>query len=135
MTQIYQKKPLLSLFLAAILFLATNSYVFGASVSGSYRSVSNNSVVFDIKVGRPAPSSLIIQHFHPAALRITAASPSASKINARSGVAKWFLKNPQTGRHTFSINFSGTPSAAALRVVVRYKDPSTGTFQEISITP
>jgi hypothetical protein len=128
---------LLSVSLTAALFISLllPANVFSASVAAQYQSIENGAVVFVISVGSPAPSSLIIQHYHPSDIAVTGTSPAASKINVKAGFAKWFFKNPQPGSYSFSLNLARTVPPESVRLVLRYKDPGSGALQEVVAQP
>ncbi|MEE4240140.1 MAG: hypothetical protein V2I36_01645 [Desulfopila sp.] len=104
-------------------------------VRAVYQSVANSKAVFLVEVGNPAPASLIIQHFHPQESRLIGTSPRADKIDDQSGNAKWFLKNVKAGIYPFSLSFNRKVAPETLRLIIRYREPQTGSFQEIVMRP
>lgn len=144
MRTLNHEKPMINTSKSHTLFLFTTitalliyftSHADAATVTGAYKSVTSNNTVFSITVGTPAPSSLIIQNHHTPGVKASATQPSASKVNYREGTAKWFLKNTRPGNYTFSITFAGPVSLSDTYLILRYRDPATGNFQETRIRP
>jgi len=130
------KSHTLFLFSAIVsILICYSSHADAASVTGTYKSVTSKNAVFSITIGNPAPSSLIIQNHHTPGVKASASSPSASKVNYKEGTAKWLLKNTRPGNYTFSITFAGSVIPSDTHLILRYRDPATGSFQETHIRP
>lgn len=121
-------------FLFCFLLLPSQGHT-GETVSAKYTSISKNKVVLTINIGKPAPSNLIVQHFHPTNSKLTNSSPRASKVNVKKGFAKWFLKNVRSGSMSFSLVFNNAVSKNSIRTIIRYRDPVAGNFIETEVHP
>lgn len=95
-----------------------------------YQSVSQNKVVFTVKVSSPAPSTLIVQHYHAAGNNLVAASPRPQQIDNRRGYSKWLLKNVRPGVYPFSLTFRKKVQPDDIQLILRYRDPKGGVFFE-----
>lgn len=132
----FSPKPTLltTLILFTILLgLSLPSGAFGSSVNGRYLKGSGKTVVLEISVGKPAPSSVIVEQLFNPQNKITNVSPQAKKVGG-NGQVKWLVKKPRPGKQKFTINLSG-PLKGSVRGVIRFKDPSTGKFVEKSVRP
>ncbi len=96
----------------------------------SYQNVSENKVVFAVEVSSPAPTTLIVQHYHAAGNDLIAASPRAQQIDNRRGYSKWLLRNVQPGVYPFSLTFRSTVHPEDIQLILRYRDPRGGGFFE-----
>ncbi len=125
------------LFWAVLFFCLTTPLSISAATPARavYQSIANNKVVFLVEVGSPAPTSLIVQHFHPSDNRLISTSPQADKVDRQSGTAKWFLKNVRSGMYPFSLSFTGEIDPGSIQLILRYRDPQTRSFQEIVVRP
>jgi len=121
---------------ALLLFLLQAPAVAAAPpVSAGYQSVSGNTVVFVVEIGSPAPSSVIIQHVHPAQRKLVGSSPRADKVYAARGVCKWLIKNSRSGIYPFRVSFDAPVSAGDISLILRYRHPSTKNFEEVTVRP
>lgn len=96
----------------------------------SYQSVSQNKVVFTVEVSSPAPTTLIVQHYHAAGNELMAASPRAQQIDNKRGYSKWLLRNVRPGVYPFSLTFRNTVQRDDIQLILRYRDPQGGGFFE-----
>lgn len=126
---------LLLLFPLLLVLAAPLQSLANGSASIEYQSVSQNKVVFMVKVKSPAPSSLIIKHFHPANNNLLTSSPRARQINNDRGYSKWLLKNVRPGVYPFSLTFAKPVNPGDLRLSLQYRSPSSGNFQEVTTRP
>lgn len=129
--------PALMPLIAVLIFTLQQTPASAAAPAASarYQSVSGNTVVFVVDVGSPAPSSLILQHIHPAQRKLVSSSPRADKIYNARGVCKWLIKNSRSGTYPFSLTFDGPVSGNDISLILRYRHPSTKTFKEITVKP
>ncbi len=118
-----------------VLLLQTTARAAAPAAAASYQSISGNSVVFVVDVGSPAPSSLILQHMHPTQRKVISSSPPADKIYNARGVCKWLIKNSRNGSYTFTLTFDAPVSGKDISLILRYRNPSTKTFKEITVKP
>lgn len=128
-----QKPLIFHLLLLTILLAMPISAVAGARAQ--YQNGSGKTITFLVEVTSPAPSSLIVQHFHPTGITIIGTSPQANKVNPGSGIAKWFLKNIQPGTYRFSLSFNKSVTQGDIRLILRYRDPASGSFKESAVSP
>ena len=119
----------LSLCVTALLPLTT----YASSVNGRYIKGSGAAIVFEVTVGKPAPASLIVEQSLSQKNKIKEASPQPQKISA-SGKVKWLVKNIKPGKKQFTIKLA-SPLQGSVKGVVRYRDPSSGKFLEMNVTP
>lgn len=105
------------------------------SAAISYQKVSQNKVVFAVEVSSPAPSSLIVQHYHSSDNNLVAASPRAQRIDNGRGYSKWLLKGVRPGVYPFSLTFSKNVRPGNIQLILRYRDPRGGRFFEKSVRP
>jgi hypothetical protein len=126
-----------TLFWAVLFFCLTTPFAASAATPARavYQSIANKKVVFLVEVGITAPSSLIVQHYHPRDNRLISTSPQADKIERQSGTAKWFLKNVSSGMYPFSLSFTEKIDPDTIQLILRYRDPQTGSFQESVVRP
>lgn len=118
-----------------LFLLHTASVAAAPPASARYQSVSGKTVVFVVEIGSPAPSSVIIQHMHPARRTLVGSSPRADKVNSARGVCKWLIKNSRSGIYPFRMTFDAPVSGKDIRLTLRYRNPSTKTFEEVSVRP
>jgi hypothetical protein len=112
-----------------LLFLVGVSYAEDPAVI-HYQNVTGNKVVFTVEVATPAPSTLIVQHYHTAGNDLVAASPRAQQIDNKRGYSKWLLRNVRPGVYPFSLTFSNAVRPGDLQLILRYRDPQGGGFFE-----
>lgn len=123
------------LYFLVSLFLAVPQSMAASNVTARYQSVKDNSVVFIVEVGSPAPANLIVSHSHPAANRLVSASPAATKINHQAGISKWLLRSVKPGVYPFSLHFKNPVQARALRLTVSHRNPASGSIKEFVVRP
>lgn len=107
---------------------------YGAGVTGRYLQSSGTTVVLELSVGKPAPSSIIVEHSFTKRNQVLSASPRPKKINSNSGQVKWLVTNIRPGKQRFSLQLAA-PLTGAVRASLRYRDPSSGQFTERNIRP
>lgn len=112
-----------------LLFLAGVSHAEDPAVI-NYQNVSGKKVVFTVEVASPAPSTLIVQHYHSAGNDLVAASPRAQQIDNKRGYSKWLLRNVRPGVYPFSLTFNKNVRPGDLQLILRYRDPQGGGFFE-----
>lgn len=100
-----------------------------------YQRISKNKVVFIVRVSSPPPSSVIVQHFHPRGNALVASSPRAQQISNNKGYAKWLLKNVRPGVYPFSLTFTENVRPGDIQLMIRYRNPRDGGFQELRTRP
>lgn len=104
-------------------------------ISARYLSAGSNRVELAVKVGHPAPTSLIIQQFFPPQSGLRNISPPPAKLQKRQGIAKWFFKNPSPGTLIIRLEFDQRISPGSLSAIIRCRQPRTGQFIEKHIRP
>jgi hypothetical protein len=92
-------------------------------VSGRYLE-KGTTVSLEIRIGRPAPASLIVIQHLPQGTEIVSADPPCRKYNAARGEARWLLRKPAPG--TLTIHLTLAQPAAAVSAELRCMDPATG---------
>lgn len=103
-------------------------------VSGSYGSAGGTNIVLNLSIKSPSPSNLIVEQYISPGNKITGTSPPAKKINAAQGKVKWLFRNIRSGSLSLSIKL-GSPLKGSARAMIRYRDPNSGQFSELTITP
>lgn len=121
--------------LMLLILLCTSHALAQDSAKIQYINASSKNVVFTVSVTAPAPGSLIIQHFHNPANRLINATPSARRIDNKSGTAKWLIPNARPGRYTFSLTFAGAVHKQSIHAALRYRTPGSGAFREQTARP
>jgi len=104
-----------------------------SSVNGRYVKASGSTVSLEISIGKPAPTSIIVEQTFSQKNKIKAAQPKPKKISG-NGNTKWLVKNIKPGKKRFTLQLA-SPLKGSIRAVIRYKDPATGKFLEKSLTP
>lgn len=104
-----------------------------ASVSGRYIKASGNTTVLQISVGKPAPTSIIVEQSFGNKNKIQSASPKPKKMRG-NGTVKWLLTKTRPGKQQFTVKLAN-PLKGSVRAILRYRDPASGQFIEKSITP
>ncbi len=129
------KSSALPVFFVVCFFLSI-SVTSGAAnlVSGSYESSGGTDIVLTLAINTPSPSNLIVEQFISPGNNITSTSPTAKKINAARGEVKWLFRNIQSGSLSLSMQL-GSPLKGSVKAMIRYRDPETGRFSELVITP
>jgi hypothetical protein len=127
------------LFFSAIFFIVACFYglfptVANASpVTGRYLSGTGPTIVLEISISKPPPSSIIVEQSMAKSNNIQSVSPNPKKLN-KNGQIKWLLTNLRPGKQRLTTQLSA-PLNGSVRGVLRYRDPGSGQFTEIIITP
>ena len=95
-------------------------------ISGRYLSRTATELTLEIKVGAPAPTSLIIIQRVPPGTPLAAANPPYKKYNAKKGEVRWLLRNVQAGSITVHLKLTAPVKPGQVSAEIRCKDPSTG---------
>ena len=106
---------------------------YSSGVTGRYLKASGTTVVFELSVDKPAPSSIIVEHSFSTKNQVLSASPKPKKIN-KNGQVKWLVTNVSPGKKQFSLQLAA-PLSGTVQGSLRYRDPTTGQFTENSIRP
>ena len=132
----YQPHIALSIFAMLLMsvFCGHVNAAAASSVSGRYLSAEGTKVVLSLSIQNPSPANLIVEQYFSPGNKIVTTSPRAKKIDNAKCKAKWLFRNTRSGNITLSIQLkaplTGRPSA-----MVRYRDPSGGSFTELRISP
>lgn len=135
-----QQNRLYRAVISTILFAALSTgclfpiTAYSSGVTGRYLKTSGTTVVLELSVGKPAPSSIIVEHSFTTKNQVLSASPKPKKINSKSGQVKWLVTNIRPGRKQFSLQLA-EPLKGAVQGSLRYREPSTGQFTEKTIRP
>jgi hypothetical protein len=95
-------------------------------VFGRYSSRTATELALEIKVGAPAPASIIIIQHLPPGTTPTAADPPYKKFNAKKGEVRWLLRKVPPGTLTLQLKLSGPVKPEQLSAEIRCMDPATG---------
>ena len=95
-------------------------------VSGRYLSRTATEFTLEIKVGSPAPASLIIIQRLPPGATPAAANPPYKKYNAKKGEVRWLLRKVHPGTLTVQLKLSAPVNPDQVSAEIRCMDPTTG---------
>ena len=95
-------------------------------VSGRYLSRTATELTLEIKVGSPAPASLIIIQYLPPSTAPAAANPPYKKYNAKKGEVRWLLRKVQAGTLTVRLKLADPVKPDQVSAEIRCMDPVTG---------
>lgn len=95
-------------------------------VSGRYLSRTTTEFTLEIKVGSPAPASLIIIQYLPPGTAPAAANPPYKKYNAKKGEVRWLLRKVQAGTLTVQLKLADPVKLDQVNAEIRCMDPTTG---------
>jgi hypothetical protein len=112
-------------------FFPTDAHA--APVTGRYLSNTGTTIVLEISISKPAPSSIIVEQSIAKSNTILSVNPNPKKVT-KSGQIKWLLTNLRPGKQRLTTKLSG-PLNGNVRGILRYRDPASGQFTEVSITP
>ena len=103
-------------------------------VSGKYLSANGTSLVLRLTIQHPAPANLIVEQSLAPGNLVTSTSPQARKIDNTKHKVKWLFRNIRSGKITLSTRLK-TPLTGHPKAMIRYRDPQSGSFTEIRISP
>lgn len=103
-------------------------------VSGRYLSSGGTTLVLSLSIPNPSPANLIVEQYLAPGNSIATTSPRAKKIDATQRKVKWLFRNTRSGNITLSIQLKA-PMKGQVTAMVRYRDPKSGTFTELRISP
>ncbi len=95
-------------------------------VSGRYLSITATEITLEIKVGSPAPASIIIIQHLPQGTTPTAADPPYKKFNTKKGEVRWLLRKVPPGTLTVRLKLSSPVNPDQISAEIRCMDPATG---------
>jgi len=75
----------------------------GELVTGRYLTKTASRLVLEIRVGSPAPASLIVVQRIPQGTVVSHAEPAFSKYNRKNGEIRWLLRNVGQGSHRITL--------------------------------
>ncbi|TKB09349.1 hypothetical protein [Desulforhopalus sp. IMCC35007] len=125
--------------ISAVFFTLTCFYGFfptvaqASSVTGRYLSHTGPTIVLEISISKPTPSSIIVEQSIAKSNTIQSVSPNPKKVT-KNGQIKWLLTNLRPGKQRLTTQLSGQLNGN-VRGVLRYRDPDSGQFTEVIITP
>lgn len=119
---------------AVLLLLTFSTAEARSTISGRYVSVSGKTIVLSLNVNTSGPSNLIVDQQFGSGNTIISTSPTAQKVNNKSGRVKWLFRNVSPGSLTLTVRLKnqlkGKPTAT-----VKYRAPGSGGFEEMRISP
>ena len=107
-----------------ILAVAAPRVFANQSVSARYLKSSGNEIIVELNVSSLPPPLIIIVQNLPPKTEIVHSAPKAEKYSPGKGVAKWLLKNIQSGKHLVSLELKD-PIQAKVTGEIRYRDNSS----------
>lgn len=117
-------KQTLSLFLA-ICWLLTGTTLLAGQVSGEFLTTRGNIIKTHLRIGSPAPQTLIVEERIPPGTQVLSTKPAAQKINDTQGIVKWLFKGIAPGEMVLTLKVKQPLQSKPLGIL-RYRDPSTG---------
>ncbi len=119
--------------LSILVFFA--AYLMSAScalckINGSIEQKGDEGISIKIAISKPAPATAIVTMDVPDGVRISSAKPEFSRIVRKKNQAQWLLKDLKPGNLQIDVKFDKKVDAEGLRVLVRYKDDSSGSMVE-----
>ncbi len=103
-------------------------------VSGRYLTRTATELALEIKVGSPAPASIIIIQHLPAGTTPTAADPPYKKYNAKKGEVRWLLRKVPPGTLTLQLKLSAPVRPDQISAEIRCVDPAPGKLITTQVT-
>lgn len=119
---------------AVILFCGHEDADAADLVSGRYLSASGTTLVLSLSIHNPSPANLIVEQYLSPGNKIASTSPQAKKVDATQCKVKWLFRHTRSGNITLSIQLK-EPLKGQANTMVRYRDPNSGTFTELRISP
>lgn len=88
-----------------ILFILASPFVAAADelVSGRYLRAEGKEIKVELKIGSPAPASVIVVQKLPKGTGVISSSPKVKNYNPAKGKAKWLLSKVSSGKMTISM--------------------------------
>lgn len=124
-THLTKKSVVLLGALLLCLSIAVQAHAVGI-VSGRYLTRTATELALEIKVGTPAPASIIIIQHLPPGTALAAADPPYKKYNAHKGEVRWLLRKVQPGTLTVQLKLSTPVKPDQVNAEIRCMDPATG---------
>lgn len=95
-------------------------------ISGSYLNKTDTALTLEIKIGSPAPVTLLIIQHLPPGTTPAAADPPFKKYNKKNGEMRWLLRNVQAGTLNIQLTLTGSVKLDNVHAEIRCMDPVTG---------
>ena len=102
-----------------------------AGQAGALLMQDGQTIVLEVSVPTPPPSSLIATIKLSPQVKIEATSPGTAKINAKKGQIKWLVKNPRQGSLRFSARTASPPDFSKVSAEVLFRAPGGGSLTKI----
>lgn len=93
------------------------------NVSGKYGG-GGSKVTIKLSVASPPPAAFIVLQQLPTGVQLVGASPQPAGVSGQQ--VKWFIKHPNAGGSSISMQLSQSVSTKQLRGQIRFKHPRTG---------
>ena len=120
-------------FIVACFYSFFSSAANASPITGQYLSSTGSTIILEISISQPAPPSIIIEQSMAKTNTIKSVSPNPKIIN-KNGRIKWLLTNLNPGKQRLTTQLTA-PLNGNVRGVLRYRDPDSGQFTELIITP
>ncbi len=91
-------------------------------VSGRYLSASGKEIRIELKIGVPAPSSVIVVQKLPKGTKIVSSSPRLKKYDPAQGKAKWLISKVNSGKRIISMTLDRVISKGEVSGEVRCRN-------------
>jgi len=102
-------------------------------VSGRYLSAVGKEIRIELKIGTPAPSSVIVIQKLPKGTKVISSSPVAKKYNSAQGKAKWLLSKVISGKMAISMTLDRVISKGEVSGEIRWRN-AAGKMVSVALT-
>ena len=96
----------------------------GDLVSGHYLKSSGKEIKVELRIGSPAPASIIVIQRLPKGTGVVSSSPKLKMYNPAKGKAKWLLSKVRPGKTTISMTLDRAIAKGEVSGEVRCRDAS-----------
>ncbi|GEM_PF-1016698 len=104
-----------------------------AEVSAVYAQAQGTTLVVEVSIEAPPPSSLILVQNLPPGVTIVGAQPQPNNIDPAKGVAKWLLRNIVPGQVTIRMALDRPVAASEVSAEIRYMPAGGGGMRSRSV--
>ena len=126
--------PLL-LILSSILVIFPLQSAQAEAVSASYAKIEDGRITIEVKIGAPAPKTILLTQNLPPGTIIIKASPVYNKYDRKTGTATWLLKDIKPGKKLIHFRTEKPITPGSLSAVLRFREPKSGKVVRITVTP
>jgi hypothetical protein len=121
------------LLLCIVALYLVPSGAYAAQIAGKIR-VARNEVRLLLDIEAPAPKTIILTLHLPPGTKIRSCKPPFTKAVPDDGEFNWLLTDVTHGHLTVSCRLNRRIRASSISGTARYKNPSNGNMEEISLS-